>query len=129
MALTKRSQVGGAYYKGYKLTVSATPGDYVLDMTLSDRSCAANGITVVPDVYGAGDYFKLEHLNSANVVQALLADTVYNIGAHIAWLFDFPALELMDAGDKLRLTYTNAAGKAMNVYTNLERLTIKAGGA
>jgi len=129
MALTKRSQVGGAFYKGYKLIVSATPGDYQLDMTLSDRSCAANGITVVPDVYGAGDYFKLEHLNSSNVVQALLAETVYNIGAHIAWLFDFPALELMDAGDKLRLTYTNVAGKAMNVYTNLERLTIKAGGA
>ena len=129
MALTKRSQVGGAYYKGSRLSVLGDVGDYVLDMTLSDRSCAANGITIVPDKYGAGDYFKLEHLNSANVVQALIADTIYNIGAHIAWLFDFPALELMDAGDKLRLTYTNVAGVALSVYTNLERLTIKAGGA
>ena len=129
MALPKRVMVGGAYYKGYKLTVSATPGDYVLDMTMSDKSCAVNGITVVPDTYGAGDYFKLEHLNSSNVVQSLLSDTVYNIGKSIAWLFDFPAYELMDAGDKFRLTYTNVAGKALYVYTNIERLTTKEGGA
>ena len=129
MALHKRSMVGGAYYKGYKLTVLATPGDYQLDMTLSDKSCAVNGITVVPDMYGASDYFKLEHLDSSNVVQSLLADTVYNIGKSIAWLFDFPAYELMDAGDKFRLTYTNVAGKAMSVYVNLERLTTKEGGA
>jgi ABC-type Fe3+ transport system substrate-binding protein len=120
--------VGGAYYKGYKLTVNAAIGDYILDMTMTDKSCALNGITVVPDKYGAGDYFKLEHLNSANVVQALLSDTVYNVGAQAAWLFDFPAMELMDAGDKLRLTYTNVAGIALNVYTNLERLTTKDGG-
>jgi ABC-type Fe3+ transport system substrate-binding protein len=120
--------VGGAYYKGYKLTVNAAIGDYILDMTMTDKSCALNGITVVPDKYGAGDYFKLEHLNSANVVQALLSDTVYNVGAQAAWLFDFPAMELMDAGDKLRLTYTNVAGVALNVYTNLERLTTKDGG-
>jgi hypothetical protein len=129
MALPKDVRVGGAYYKGYKLTVLAPVGDYQLDMTLASKSCAVNGITVVPDVYGAGDYFKLEHLNSDDVVQALLAETVYNIGAHIAWLFDFPAYELMDAGDKFRLTYTNVAGKAMSVYTNLERLTTKSGGA
>lgn len=129
MALTKRSQVGGAFYKGYKLTVTAGAGDYVLDMTLADRACGANGITIVPDKYGAGDHFKLEHLDADNVVVAKLCDTVYNIGAHIAWLFDFPALELLDAGHKLRLTYTNVAGVAMSVYTNLERLTIKAGGA
>ncbi len=128
MALPKEVRVGGAYYKGYKLTVLALAGDYQLDMTLSGKACAVNGITVIPETYGAGDYFKLEHLNSANVVQALLAETVYNIGAHIAWLFDFPAYELMDAGDKLRLTYTNVAGKAMSIYTNLERLTTKSGG-
>jgi len=129
MAISKRAMVGGAYYKGYKLTVDATPGDYVLDMTMTDKSCAINGITVVPDTYGAGDYFKLEHLNATNVVQSLLAETVYNIGKSIAWLFDFPAYELMDAGHKFRLTYTNVAGKALYVYTNIERLTTKDGGA
>ena len=128
MALTKRSMVGGAYYKGYKLTVDATPGNYTLDMTLAAKTCAINGITVVPDTYGAGDYFILEHLNSSNVRQSLIADTVYNVGKSVAWLFDFPAYELMDAGDKLRLIYTNVAGKALSVYTNVERLTTKSGG-
>jgi hypothetical protein len=128
MALPKRVMVGGAYYKGYKLTVLATPGDYVLDMTLTGKSCAVNGISVVPDTYGAGDYFTLYHLDSADVVQSLIVDTVYNIGAHIAWSFDFPAYELFDDGDKFRLTYTNVAGKALYVYTNLERLTTKSGG-
>ena len=129
MALNKRSMVGGAYYKGYKLIVGAPVGDYLLDMTLTTKSCAINGITVVPDKYGAGDYFILQHLDSLNVVKSLIGDTVYNIGAHIAWLFDFPAYELMDAGDKFRLTYTNVAGVALNIYTNLERLTTKSGGA
>lgn len=128
MALAKRSMVGGAFYKGYKLTVAAGVGDYVLDMTMAAKSCALNGITVVPDKYGAGDYFTLQHLSPTDVVKALIGDTVYNIGAHIAWLFDFPAYELMDAGDKFRLTYTNVAGIAMTVYTNVERITTKDGG-
>lgn len=129
MALPKRVRVGGAYYKGYKLTVSATPGDYVLDMTLADRKCAINGIAVIPDKYGAGDHFKIQHLDSANAVRALIADTIYSIGAHISRQFDFPAYELMDDGDKFRLTYTNVAGIEMSIYIDLERLTTKEGGA
>lgn len=129
MAIPKRVMVGGSYYKGYKLVVEADPGEYVLDMILSTKACAANGLTVIPDAYGAGDHFKLEHLDAANVVQALLVDTVYNVGKNAAWLFDFASLERMDAGHKLRLTYTNVAGTAMNIYTCLERLTTKEGGA
>jgi hypothetical protein len=121
--------VGGAYYKGHKLTVSASTGDYTLDMTLSDRACAANGISVTPDTYGAGDHFKLEHLDSSNNVKALLASTIYNIGKSVTIIFDFPSLELLDAGHKMRLTYTNVAGTSMSVYTVLERLTTKSGGA
>ena len=129
MALPKEVRVGGAYYKGYKLTVLAPVGDYQLDMVLATKSCAMNGCMIVPDTYGAGDYFKLEHLNSSNVVQSQIGDTLYNIGAHIGRTLDFPAFELMDAGDKFRLTYTNVAGKAMSVYVDLERLTTKSGGA
>jgi len=129
MALMKRSMVGGAYYKGYKLTVLAPPGDYQLDMTMSTKACAINGGMVVPEKYGAGDHFKLEHLNSSNVVQSLIGDTLYNIGAHIGRTLDFPAYELMNAGDKFRLTYTNLAGVAMTVYVDLERITTKDGGA
>ena len=128
MALTKRvMDSGGAYYKGYKLTVDATPGDYVLDMTLSAEACAANGIAVTPDEYGAGDNYKLEHLDASNVVLATLASTIYNIGKNVTQIFDFPSLELLDAEHKMRLTYTNVAGTAMTVYTTLERLTTKGG--
>ena len=129
MALTKRIMVGGSYYKGYELAVSDDVGDYVLDMTLTTKSCAANGISVTPDANGSGDYFKLEHLNSDNVVQARLAETIHNIGKNVTIHLDFPAAELMDAGNKMRLTYTNVAGVAMNVHTILERLTVKEGGA
>ena len=121
MALPKRVKVGGSYYKGYKLSVGAGVGDYVLDMTLS-VGCAVNGITVIPDSYGAGDHFKLEHLNATNGLVMALADTIYNVGANAAWQFDFAALELMEAGHKFRLTYTNVAGMAMNVYTSVERI-------
>lgn len=129
MALPKRVMVGGAYYKGYKLTVSATPGPYQLDMTLSTKACAANGISITPDAYGAGDYFKLEHLDASNTVIARLGETIYNIGKNVTQIFDFPAYELLDAGHKFRLTYTNVAGTAMSVYTTLERITTKSGGA
>lgn len=129
MALTKRPMVGGAYYKGYKLTVSASAADYVLDMTLAAKACAANGISVTPDEYGAGDYYKMEHLDADGAVIARIGETIYNIGKNVSQIFDFPSLELLAAGHKLRLTYTNVAGVAMNVYTTLERLTTASGGA
>lgn len=128
MALTKRSMVGGAYYKGYKLTVNAGAGDYVLDMILAAKACACNGISITPDDYGAGDSYKIEHLDGDGVVKSLLASTIYNIGKNVTQIFDFPAYELLDAGHKMRLTYTNVAGVAMSVYTTLERLTTKSGG-
>lgn len=121
MAISKQVKVGGSFYKGYKLVVSATPGDYVLDMTHTD-ACAINGITVIPDAYGTGDYFKIEHLSPTNVLKRTIVETVYNVGANAAWLFDLVALERMEAGDKFRFTYTNVAGVAVNVYTNVERI-------
>lgn len=133
MALPKRVRdVGGSFYKGYKLTVSAGAGDYVLNMALSDMGCAVNGILVTPDAAGAGDYFKLEHLNSAgNAVKTesntikddgVIAETIYNIGKYVTQRFDFVSLEVFDTGDILRLTYTNVAGVAMSVYTTVERI-------
>lgn len=121
MALPKRLKVGGSYLKGYTVAVGAPTGDYVLDMTLT-TACAVNSITVIPDTYGATDYFTLQHLDADNKVISTLADTVYNVGAGAAWHFEFPALELLDSNHKLRLTYTNAAGKAMNIYTCVERI-------
>ncbi len=121
MALSKSVKTGGSYYKGYKLTVNAAAGDYVLDMTLTS-ACVINGITVIPDTYGAGDYFTLQHLDANNVVVETLGDTVYNVGANAAWEFDFAALERMGANEKFRLTYTSVAGVAINVYTCVERI-------
>ena len=121
MALAKKVKVGGSFYKGYKLVVGAGAGDYVLDMIHTD-ACAINGITVTPDKYGAGDYFKLEHLDSAHALKRTIVETVYNVGANASWLFDMVAMELMSPGDHFRLTYTNVAGTAMNVYTNVERI-------
>lgn len=120
-ALAKRVKVGGSYYKGYKLVVSATPGDYVLDMTIAQNG-ALNGITIIPDTYGAGDYMTLQHLRLDGTVKATLGDTVYNVGANAAWQLDFSSLELMETSEKLRLTYTNVAGQALNVYTLIERI-------
>ncbi len=121
MALPKRVKIGGSYYKGYKLVVSATPGDYVLDMTLT-KAAAINGLTVIPDAYGSGDYFTLQHLDASGAVVTTIADTVFNVGANAGWLFDFASLELMGANHTFRLTYTNIAGVAVNVYTNVEHI-------
>lgn len=122
MALPKAIKVGGSYYKGYALTVSAGTGDYILDMTLATSACAVNGITIITSEYGAGDHFKLEHLDSSSNVLETLAETVFNVGASVAWELDFSAIEKMLAGEKLRLTYTNVAGTAMTVYTLVERI-------
>lgn len=121
MALHKRIKVGGSFYKGSKLTVSASTGDYILDMSISTK-CVLNGITVIPDGFGLGDTFKLEHLNADGILIKLIANTVYNIGALSAWHFDFAALEEMLEDHKLRLTYTNVAGVSMSIYTLLERI-------
>jgi len=127
MAIAKRCRdEGGSFYKGYKLTVSAGTGDYVLDMIISDKGCAVNGITVTPDAAGVGDYFKLEHLDADGVAitknEGILAETIYNMGKYVSIKFDLVSLEMFDVGHKLRLTYTNAAGVAMNVYTIVERI-------
>jgi len=121
MALPKRVKIGGSYYKGYKLSVSATPGNYALDMTIAVAG-AINGISIIPDAYGVGDYFKLEHLDAGGALVKTIADTVYNIGGSAAWQLDFSALELMGSGHTFRLTYTNVGGIAINVYTCIERI-------
>jgi len=120
-ALPKKVKSGGSYYKGYKLTVDAGTGDYVQDMTETTAS-VVNGITVIPDTYGSGDYFKLEHLDADSNLVETIADTIYNVGANAAWYFDFASLEKMGANHKFRLTYTNVAGVALSVYISIERI-------
>ena len=52
MAISKSVKVGGSYYKGYELLVSASAGAYILDMAL-DVNCVINSVSMTPDVYGA----------------------------------------------------------------------------
>lgn len=125
MALPKRVKMGGSLYSGDKLVVMAAPGDYILNITMT-QGAAVNGITVIPDAYGAGDYWKLDHIIAnplpGKAASVPLASSVYNVGANAAIQLDFSAIELMTSGDTFRLTYTNVAGQAVNVYTILERI-------
>ena len=133
MALPKLvRQDGGSFYKGYILAVGAGLGDHVLDMTIAAKGCAVNGILITPDHAGAGDYFKLEHLNAGGLAfwddgkaiknSGIIAETIYNIGKYVSQKFDFVSLELFEPAHKLRLTYTNVAGVAMNVFVTVERV-------
>jgi hypothetical protein len=118
MPSSKRIKVGGAYYEGYELIVPASAGDYVKDMTQTAQ-CQISSVSVTPDAYGAGDLYKLEHISGGKVI-AVLARTIYNPGAGISKIFDFPCAEEMQPGDSMRLTYTNAAGGAVNIHIDVE---------
>jgi hypothetical protein len=123
MALPIQVKFNDTFYTGHKLTVSAGTGDYTLDMTLTSGKNSVNGINIITSEAGDGDTFKLEKLDSGNNVLVVLAQTVYNVGKNAAIKLDFPTAILMTETDKIRLTYTNAAGVAMSVFTILERIT------
>ena len=126
MALNKAVKVGGSLYKGYELLVTATTGDHVIAMT-ETAAASVNSISVTPDTYGSGDNFKLEHITSdSSLTLALLAETIYNPGKNVAVMFDFPALERVDAGEIFKLTYSNVStdSKAMHIiveYVGIRR--------
>jgi hypothetical protein len=120
MPLTKRVKVGGAYYEGFELIVSSTPGNYVIDMT-QPTQCQISSVSVTPDGYGAGDKYNLTHLNSGTTTTlAVLARNIYNPGAGISKIFDFPAAEEMNRGESMRLTYVNIASQAMSIHVDVE---------
>ena len=124
MALNKRVKQGGSYYKGYELIVSSAAASYVVDMKEAP-GVAVNSISITPDGYGAGDKFQLEHMSSDTTrTIVLMAEDIYNPGANVSTMFDFPALEMMDAGDVLRFTYINTASEAMNIHLVVEYVGI-----
>ena len=122
MAIGKRVKQGGSYFQGFQLVVSTGIGNYTQDVVLSNQGCAVNSITLTPISFGDGDYLTVQHLNVDGNVDRTLGDTVYNLGAGVSIMLDFAALEVFDAGEKLRLIYTNVAGVAMNVYFVVERI-------
>lgn len=124
MALNKRVKQGGSYYKGHELLVSSSPGNYVIDIK-EDKGVALNSVSIIPDGYGAGDKMELRHMSSDTTrTIVIMAEDIYNPGANVATLFDFPALEMMDAGDVLRFTYINTASEALAVHLITEYVGI-----
>ena len=127
VALHKRVKVGGGYYRGYMCTVNAASGSYV-SLIVNTSGAAINGISIIPDGYGSGDTMKVEHwddVGGTGTCKAILAEDIYNQGAGSAIMFDFPAMELVDAGESIKFTYINTASVAMNVYLIAEFVGIK----
>lgn len=127
MAIPKAVKVGGAYYKGYKCAVASASGDYST-VIVQTSGIAINGISIVPDQYGAGDTMKLQHMDDAsgtgNIV-AILAEDMYNQGAYAGVNLDFTALEKVDNGECIKFIYHNTASVAMNVYLIAEFIGLK----
>lgn len=127
MALPKHIKVGGGYYRGYKLSVSASPGEY--SQVINNTSGAAmNSLAITPDGYGVGDIMRVEHFNDVSAtgrVLAILAESVHNAGAHSSILLDFPAAELVNNGESIKFTYVNTASVALNVYLIAEYIGIR----
>lgn len=118
MALHKRIKIGGAHYRGYKLSVASASGSYNM-VIVESKGFAANSFSVTPDQYGSGDTWRLEHRADADgtgPILAVLAESINNIGKGASFMLDFPAAELVNAGECLKFIYVNTASVAMNVY-------------
>lgn len=127
MALHKRVKVGGGYYKGYVCTVNSASADYSV-VIVNTGGAAMNAISVTPDEYGAGDTMKLVHYNDASgtgKILAILAEDINNVGKNASIMFDFPAAELVNAGESVKFTYVNTASVAMSVYLISEFVGLK----
>ena len=126
MALPKRVKEGGIRYKGYSFTVASSTGDYIFAIVPSATNCAVNGVSITPDSAGASDYFGLAHVTTTATTGGTLvkqiATSMYNIGGGITISLDFAAMQMLDAGDSLRFTYTNTASVSMPVYITVESI-------
>lgn len=121
MAYNKVVMKRGTYVKGYQLTVLTTDKDYTLDID-TNRSALVANVQLIADDSDAGDYYTIEHISTTAAgfsVIKTLGNTIYNPGPGAGFAFDFPALEPINSGESLRITYTHAASTAaisVNVY-------------
>lgn len=124
MALPKQVKVGGSYHKGYIMPILSTPGDYTLFITLTGSGgAAANGISLTPSEAGPGDTMKVQHMSNRTGGNqlALLAEDIPNMGGGIPINLDFFSMEKLASDESLKVTYTNTASVAMNVFVIVER--------
>ena len=127
MASPKRIKVGGGYFKGTQIDVLGASGEYNVVITNTDGA-ALNGLSIVPDGYGAGDTIKVEHiadLAGTGRVMAILAEDINNVGANSPIALDFTAAELVGTNESLVVTYINTASVAMNVYIVAEWIGVR----
>lgn len=126
MALPKRVKTGGIYYQGKKISVLSAAGSYVTSIIPSSTACAVNGISVIPDSAGLNDYVDVAHVTTTGTtggtVVKQIATNVYNMGGGITISMDFAAMQLLDQGDSIRVTYVNSASVAMPVYIMVEAI-------
>jgi len=125
MALPKKVKTGGVFYRGAKLDVATTAGDYALAIVPTGNDFACNGFSVTPKNWGEDDSFSLLHIKgttgaSGGVIADTFAEGVYFIGAGVSINLDFATLQLIKPGDSLRFIYHGSAGVATPVYTTVE---------
>ncbi|GAG53818.1 unnamed protein product [marine sediment metagenome] len=123
MAIAKQVKIGGAYYKGYTIDVLSAAGTYSTFMALTTGGSAVNSVSIIPDSAGAGDKINMFHTANStggkNV--ATLAEDIPNLGAKVPINLDLIAMERIDAGEALKVSYINVASIAMNVHIIVER--------
>ncbi len=126
MALPKRVKAGGIRYYGYKLDVASAAGDYPLALIPSITGCAVNGLSITPDSAGLNDRVDVAHVTTTattgGTVIKQIATGLYNLGGGITVSLDFASMQMLDAGDSIRLTYVNTASVAMPVYVTVEAI-------
>ena len=109
---------GGAYYKGYLLTMVASTGTWSIVITNTDGA-ALSGLSVTADVYGAGDTWGFKHMadvsGTGSIIQ-ILGEGIYNAGVGAPVNLDLPALQLIKPTESLKFSYVNVASKSCSVY-------------
>ncbi len=129
MALPKKIKRGGAFFKGYKCVVATASGEYATYI-VETAGYVLNGVSIIPDNYGAGDVMAIQHVKTtagavAADVVAVIATNLYNQGAYSGINLDLSAVEQVDAGESIKFIYLNTASVAMNVYLIAELIGIK----
>ena len=128
MPLPKRVKEGGIFYLGNKITVASAAGDYPIALTPTGgtKAGAIVGLSVTPDSSGLFDYFDVAYVNTTGAtggkIVKQIATSVYNLGGGITISLDFAAMQLIDIGESIRVTYVNTASIAMPVYITVEAI-------
>ena len=122
MAIDKLAMKRGTFFKGYQMTVATAAGDYVLNIPMT-KDMYVNSMEFLNDDSGAGDLITIGHYESSAadaILVSSIAETLYNPGPGRPYKMEFPALEHLQEGHDLRVTYTNAGSVPIDHHTYVE---------